>query len=1315
MLDNFHVIEEQARDIRKHLPRSYYRGLPRLTNSEFVGYPRVYSLAHQYLAHSDAVVSDELLSVFIAAYQERTSLMIGELWAVPIMLRLALIENLRRLTVANLEAQRSSKVAQELSDQVLGDELRSGTDLLLELGNKIRSQPELLHSVSGYLMRRLRGKGSRAVLAQQWLEERLKEEGIEPEDLNRQASYQQAANQISIGNTITSLKFVNTFNWRRWVEHQSCVEKTLSKDAAQVYSQSDFATRDLCRHRIERYARRLERPEVEIANEVLALAEKADLPGVVEVDEDCTKSVRERHVGYYLIGAGQQELENVLSYRPCLSERAKRLLKCNAVTLYLSAIVVTSLLIATGLILLTRDQIAPLVLSGLLVLALTPVSSIAIDIVQWLVTRLVAPTILPKFQFDEGIPASCRTIVVVHTIAGDKQGIRNAIEQLEVRFLANIDNNIYFALLADLPDSPSKEMPSDRDLEEFAKELIHELNDRHASREQPKFFLLFRERRWNQSEHKFMGWERKRGKLTEFNQLITGRNDTSLAIKVGDLDILHGIRYVITLDADSQLPRGAARKLVATISHPLNHPRFDRNGLVVEGYGIIQPRVGIALNSSYLSPFTRLFSGHAGLDPYTCAVSDVYQDLFSEGSYIGKGIYDVQTFSKALENRVPDNALLSHDLFEGIFARVALATDIELLDDFPPRFNVFASRQHRWVRGDWQLLPWLRRYVPHQKQRRMRNPISALGRWKLLDNLRRSLMAPSSFLLLVFTWFLVPSGAFIWIGCVVVAYLFGFFTTLINSILLSRLEIFWGVYVRGLKNDLLLSLGRGFFSLAVLPYKAYLMCHAIVITLWRIVISKRNLLVWQTASAAERKLGSGLMAFVMPMCPAILLTASIHYLLLAIESPHFAFATPFLALWYVSPLLAWRLSQPYKRRQHGLRRRDREYLGRLAWDTWRYFEEHCNADNNFLIPDNLQLVPDIKLARRTSPTNLGLSLLSVVGSYDLGFLPLSEVIDRLERSLGSIAKLERYKGHLFNWYETSTRRVLSPRYISTVDSGNFIASLLVCRVAVKDFIYKPLFSQRHWRHLALLLDELSALFESRSDSSLRVVQALRRKALSVPRSLEDTVELLSGLENVLAQLPKLSFQQGQAQSLEREALSASVIYEIESFVSAREFFSWSTPLEHFWKKLSELPGATNLAGFAKVERRLKGVHNIIGSRALSISLLYKLHRRLSASLRKFRDDNSARVSEFPDLWPFIENLEQELMRCAVRLETVLHDQRRILEICDSFIREVNFVFLYDHKKDLFSVGYNVDEARGDQSFYDLLASECRLASLVAIS
>ena len=736
LVDNFHIVEEQLREIREDLPKSFYRELPKLPAGDFAGYPRIYAIAVMLVAHTDSRLETETLQRFFRAYQTVTPLAIGELWASAISLRLALVENLRRLAVRVAAAREEREEANELADEFLKVAAAQPEQLLPRLNETLAKRKTLNHAFVAQIALRLRDQDPSINPVVETLEKRLRNEGENIESIVQSEHQRQAATQVTVGNIITSMRLLSTLDWQNFFESVSQIDPILQNDPPEIYARMDFKTRDRYRRAVEKIAKRTKSDELEVARYAVELARKAD-----------SQDAQFSHVGYYLIDDGLAELEKKFGFRPVFFERVNRLILKHPAFFYLGAILLLTLAMVCFLVLVADIFYGGMfLLLAFALLSLIPASDLAVSLVNFDASVFFEPRLLPRMDFTSGTPSGAKTFVVIPTLLTSVETVENLLEKLEIHYLANQDENIYFALLSDFSDSLSEEMPDDERILDAALAGIENLNKRYRKNNSSQFYLFHRRRLWNKREGKWMGWERKRGKLQEFNRLLRGAENTSFVTGTTDEKLFAEIKYVLTLDSDTQLPRDVARELIGVAEHPLNRPQFDEKlRRVTKGYGILQPRVGTTLMSSSQSRFAQIFSYNAGIDPYTAASSDVYQDLFGEGSFVGKGLYNVDAFEQSLAERVPENSILSHDLFEGLYARCGLVTDIEIFDDFPAFYDSFAQRAHRWVRGDWQIARWLFPFVPGANRETRRNRLPLVSRWKIFDNLRRSLVAPTVF------------------------------------------------------------------------------------------------------------------------------------------------------------------------------------------------------------------------------------------------------------------------------------------------------------------------------------------------------------------------------------------------------------------------------------------------------------------------------------------------------------------------------------------------------------------------------------------
>jgi cyclic beta-1,2-glucan synthetase len=987
VLDNFYVVQQAIHQIKEDLPPTYYRELPKLEHTSLAGYPRVYGVARHILARVDGSLDIEQTCHFLNAYQEVTPLTMGELWAMPIMLRVATLENLSH-TLAH----------------VLDEAPPDG------------EQASVLVSV------------------------------LLPPD-------------ILVANCILSLRALETYDWQTFFERVSLVEQTLSLDPAQVYDHMTFTTRDRYRKVIEHLARSAGASEVTVAQATIRLAQENETPS------------RQTHVGYYLIDEGLTQLEVEIGCQLELATRLHRwLFHRHSTFTYLGSITLLTLLallVPLGYAAVT--DASPFQIIIILLLSLIPASTIAINLINWLISYLVSPCVLPKIDFTEGIPAAARTMVVVPSMLTNQEEVDSLLRQLELHYLCNTDSQLTFALLTDFADALEKQMPDDETLLKQAQDGIHALNDQYPD---TPFYLFHRNRLWNPQEEAWMGWERKRGKLEEFNHLLLEQGETSYAIQIGDQNILPNIRYIITLDADTVLPRGSAYRLIGTLAHPLNRPCFDPvTGRLTAGYTVLQPRTETKPVSANASLFSRIFDGESGFDLYTHAVSDVYQDLFGEGIYTGKGIYDLKAFAQSLAGRVPENALLSHDLFEGIHGRAALINDIKLYEEYPSSYLAYANRLHRWIRGDWQLLPWLAPRVPHRQHESAPNPLSPIDYWKVVDNMRRSLLAPVLLACLIAGWLWLSGAPLVWTAIIILAPAITLFNHLADRMVRqirtdkSRGSLWPTIRRQGL---------HWLLSLTFLPYEALITVDAIAAVFVRLFITKKRLLQWTTTAHTIRLFGKEqkLALFWGRMWIAPALALALATLILWFNPTALPIALPLLLVWLLSPQIAMRISRPISRETAALTSEQQLELHCLARVTWHYFEQFVGPEDHWLPPDHFQEAPRGVIAHRTSPTNIGLMLLSALGAFDLGYLGLLDLTDRLQNSFDSLDSLERHRGHFLNWYDTRTRMPLPTRYISTVDSGNLVGSLIALRQGCLEM--PDLFLPR-WVRWQGLLDTLGVL------------------------------------------------------------------------------------------------------------------------------------------------------------------------------------------------------------------------------------------------
>lgn len=1233
-VDNFHIVEEQLREIKQDLPTNYYDELPKLSTGELQGYPRVYGIALAIIAHTDSRLDAESLKRFIRAYQEVSPLTIGELWATAITLRIALVEHLTPLALRIVSAREKRNEADEFADSLLHLAALPQTtpnEIVKLFTMRVGHPATFNRAFIVQLTQRLRDQDPDMFQAFDWLEKQLASHyHTQIQTVVQLEHNRQATAQVTVGNIITSMRFLSALDWRDFIESVSLVDPILNKDPAGAYSQMDFTTRDRYRHAIERLAKQSPCGELQVARRVVATALKAR-----DSNRDLPLEKR-AHIGFYLIGDGQIEFQKSIEYRPQLRERLKRgVLGHPSVAYFTSLFMLTVLGLVPIMAHFRGNGGGGLAALGFLFLAIIPASEFALSVLNHIITLWVRPLPLPKIDTSLGVPPDATTMVVIPTILANRSLVQELLEGLQVHFLANQDPHIYFALLADVADAATETLPEDATLLKAAQEGIDSLNKRYGKKTDPRFFLFWRKRLFNSCEGKWMGYERKRGKIEEFNRLLRGATDTTFVNPPAKPDFLSQIQYVITLDSDTKLPRGAGHSLIGTALHPLNRPDFDPDlGRVVSGYGIFQPRISVALTSANRTRFSHLFSGASGLDPYTTACSDVYQDLFGEGSYTGKGLYRVDAFQSALKDRTPKNTILSHDLFEGCFARCALVSDIELFDDYPTDFEIYSKRQHRWIRGDWQIAPWALPLVPTASSY-TRNRLPLISRWKILDNLRRSLVAPAVLLWLWFAWTCLPGSAFFWTLHIVLLFSFPLYASGATNLLHNRRGVSWRRHVSYRWSESYLQTRQILVMMAFLPNQAANHADAIVRTLYRQLISHRKLLEWTAFADAQHSEHNRHWLREMAGPGPIFSLCIAATLFFGTPSSAVA-AAPFLIAWFLNPFLA-RWERRGKRNPiRALTSAETAQFRLYARRTWHFFERFVTNESNFLAPDNFQEEPQGVIAHRTSPTNIGVQLLSLSSAYDLGYVGHWELIECAERVFASLSKLERLHGHYFNWYDTRSLEALRPRYISTVDSGNLAGHLLTLKRSFLEIIDSPPFNANAKEGL---LDTLKLI---REESSRLGLLGVERNTLShFRRELQSILDVVMG---------------APFESIE----GINIIDALKIRLSAAD---------SLWEEMKGLVPAESLS----------------------------LHEEVRVWL------NAARHQ--------VEETVRDLHNSSIPTERI----EALVNQCDKIVLGMDFTFLFDGERQVFVIGYNAVDHKNDNSYYDLLASESRLASLVAIA
>ncbi|MGD0400313.1 MAG: glucoamylase family protein [Syntrophobacteraceae bacterium] len=1290
LLDNFYFIEEQIRTAKRHLPKGYSRELPRLLDGPSAGLPRVYDIALETISHGDGRVDPESLSSFVAAYQVVTVLKLGELWAIPIMLRLALIENLRRVGTRIAADRTDRNHADYWADQMTEIAGKDPKSLILVIADMARSNPPMVSSFVAEFARRLQGQGPALALPLTWIEQRLSESGQTIEHLVRSENQQQAADQVSMSNSIGSLRFLGAMDWREFVETMSVVEQTLREDPVDVYGKMDFATRDRYRHVVEKIAKSSLCSESEVARKAIQSALEAtrlDEPRDPGRQPCC-------HVGFYLVDRGLAQLERLAQVRSSPLETLRKAGRRYPLPLYCGAILLMTVLLAGSLVVKAYGGGLHgwlLALTG--ILSVLCASHLAVAAVNWLATLLVTPHPLPRMDFSKEIPPESHTLVIVPTMLTSVQNIEDLVDALEVRFLANRDDHLHFGLLTDFRDALEEMLPEDELLLRLARQRIEDLNKKHRGSESDTFFLFHRPRRWNPRDRIWMGYERKRGKLADLNWLLRAGPHADpgdrFSLVVGETAILASVKYVITLDTDTQLARDSAWQFVGAMAHPLNRARYNEaKQRVCGGYGILQPRVAVSLPQANRSRYARMCASDPGIDPYTRAVSDVYQDLFGEGSFIGKGIYDVDAFERAMDGRFPANRILSHDLLEGCYARAGLLSDVQLYEEYPSRYSADVSRRRRWIRGDWQIAQWVTPGVPGPDARLQKNPLSMLSRWKILDNLRRSLAPAALTLLLLLGWTVLPSAWF-WTLAVVGIILIPSLIAPALNVLQKPGDVTLGQHLAGAVRSAGRHFGQAVFTLVCLPYETFFSLDAIVRTAWRLLITHRRLLEWNPSSGPDRTSRTDLASSCRAMWIAPVIAASSAISLALFRPAALVVAVPILGLWFASPAIVWWISRPLARREAKLTTEQTLFLRKISRKTWAFFETFVGPEDHWLPPDNFQEHPSAVIAHRTSPTNMGLALLANLSAYDFGYISAGQFIERTANALTTMQAMERHRGHFYNWYDTQSLKPLPPLYISSVDSGNLAGHLLTLRQGLLALPDDNILGARLFDGLS---DTLMVLADVAGDAAPAQLAQLQKEM-----ELADSGDAATAPATLAAAWQRLERLAALAEDLGDggEGLSGESGWHPRCFVRQCREAIGEIEFLALWTLL--LSSQNILQDFHGID----GVPTLRQLSNLDVEILPEIERRLT-------------LNATPEEKARLEELRPLIMEASLRARARIAAIERLALQANELAR-MEYDFLFDKARHLLAIGYNVGEHRQDSSHYDLLASEARFASFVAIA
>ena len=1246
LLDNLYLIEKEYKDIKHNMSESLYKELPIINKGSVKGLPRIYHISTELISHTDGKVDENIILSFINAYEKRSVLTSSELWVLPTMLRIAIIQNISRVVSGIVFAEREKRKADKLGDKIIklsDKELTENEIKRLIKGNMIFST----HFMERFL-KVIRDNGVENEKIYKYIENIME---VQEMDSNRMIIIEhqkQAKFQVSMRNCISGIREVEALNWKECFEKLSITHQILKKDPSNIYINMDYASRDYYRHRVEVISKQTRLPEAYIARTAVKCA-----------DESEAKSELKKHVGYYLMDDGVEELKNKLKSKRSGTIDFRSYIDKHKVAAYIWANVLGTILLTVfmlWIIYVTDSYAKPwkYIVGGISILI--PCSEIVNSILNWSINHLINPRFVPKMELSSGIPDYAKTVVVIPTILNSEDRVIELMKNMEVYYLANKEKNIYFAILGDFKDSYVKNDINDEKINRIALKRVKDLNRKYSSNGEDIFFFLNRYKQFNKKQNMWIGWERKRGKLMEFNSLIRGDKNTSYNVISGDIEKLKDVKYVITLDVDTKLPRDAAKKLIGAVTHILNKPEIE-NDKVVRGYGIMQPRVSISTVSANKTMYSKIFSGETGIDTYSTAVSDVYEDLFAEGIYTGKGIYDIDVFQTMLKDQLPENAILSHDLIEGSYTRTALVTDVELIDGYPAYYNSSSKRLHRWVRGDWQIAAWIFK----------KSPINALSRWKIADNLRRSLVSPAIVILSILAFTVLPYNPDRWLSVAFLALICPWLFD-VSEVVASPIR---GLSLSGKINSSKTVIEQVFLIFAFLPYKAYLMLDAIIRTLYRMLISKKKLLEWQTAADSERLMGRKLNDFIKTMWSGSVVALVIAYISFSKEIKIGMIMFPSCVIWFISPIIAYYISKERGLKHANISSQDNYFLRRMCRKTWAYFEDFVNEESNFLAPDNYQEEYNKGVAYRTSPTNMGMGLTSNIVAYDFGFIGIEEFVNRVDKVLSEMESLPMYRGHFYNWYDTKTKEPLKPLYVSTVDSGNLVGYLWLLIGTIREYENNPIVRKEYKTGIE---DTLKLAVEEVEDG---YYEDILNEIATDDFSLSFWCEMLNKILDKVKSVEENYDRDKIYWNMKLKAMCVKFINEIEEF---------SFPVSEINEK------------FKNDYESIEFLNEILMHTPIS-DIPYEIEK---LRLKKSSAELVTRI---------VNNFDKQNSKVKSLLLKMDNLKERLRKISN----QTDFSMLFDKKRKLFAIGYDIESDSLGKSYYDLLASEARQASFIAIA
>nr|WP_320026350.1 glucoamylase family protein [uncultured Acetobacterium sp.] len=1298
LLDNFYIIEEEVQHIRRDSTKKSFMSLPILWSGKLVGHSRIYGVLYDLVNNTNGLIDDKKLTDHLKHYQTQCVLFNRELMSIPPLMTMALLENIRTICDTIDATQTEWHAADDVFHQWLdiGD---LDTEKIVDLiQDNLHQMKTVSPTFIDHLFYHLRRSGRSYAGILHAMDQELEKRGLTTEQIIQEEHNTQSVMALTLGNYITTLSYFLSLDWSELFDSVSVVEKVLRQDPDYTYPMMDAASRIYYRGKVEELAVICEVSELRIAELAIALAKQASTVD----DESCSPNANlpaTCHVGYYIIGNGVLQLEKSVGktnghspQKPGLSVRKPGMVYIGSIGLTSSVLIAATLgcsLLVTG-----ADQWYLLLLLFLGIII--PFSEIAMEVVNWIVCRTLKPAFFPRFDLEAGIPKSLSTIIAIPTLLPDEKRARELLQTLENHYISNREDNLYFVLIGAFSDSNQPRVADEDRIIETTLAGIQELNRRYSKSFGDRFYFFHRRSQFSPENNLWFGWERKRGALIEFNDLVLGSDDTSFVHASAIAPPFADVKYVITLDNDTLLPMGMAKKMIATMAHPMQRPVIDpKRNVVIAGFGILQPSIDVENESANRSLFSRIFTGKVGMDFYANAISDAYQDLFGEGIFVGKGIYDLRVFQQVLKDAVPDNTILSHDLLEGSYLRTGLVSDLKLIDSHPLGYNSYKKRLHRWVRGDWQLIKLLNRTVKNREGKRIPNPLSWLSRWKIFDNLRRSLLAPALMFFTFLSFTILPLSLYLWLGVFLITLLTPLIMTGIGYITAIGLKTgrirHYTPIIRGLKAVFLQFL----LTLVFFADHAWQMIHAISVTLVRVFITQKNLLLWVTSDDLEKFQNNSLTSYVLSLKSSLFQAALLVLLTLICRPESIGLAIIFALVWAAAPVIAFEVSKDRRHAAAALPEKDIYELKRIARKTWRYFEEFTNNRGNFLPPDNYQEDPPKGIAYRTSPTNIGLGLLAILTARDFGYIGTHRMIDLLERTIGTMESLEKWHGHLYNWYQIKTLKPLRPTYVSTVDSGNLLCYLTTLKQGLTEYLHQPVVD-------ASFFSGIKDTLNCAEKKGYRTYEQIFSKELLRPDQTVDLFQWNASLNELIA-----------GKGLEDiEANDWRFKIEKMLWMYKKELTKWMPWIELFNVIPPELYENDQDGSIA---------HQIAAATATlnqSYTLwdlpgIYKGVVKSMAELADILPCEDTETRKTVDAW--FEKLDAELKKAVRSINLFKKRYKLLIKRIDDLSNAMDFTPLYDKKKDLFSIGFNVDDMKLSNSYYDLLASESRQVSYICIA